>query len=582
MVDYAGSMSLADTAPPRTFALQAAPRRARGALGTPAGSVVLAASIIAAALAAAWYIVNPPSGDLSAHIYRAQLFAHYGFTLWDGQWYAGHDTPAYSVLFPPTAAWLGPRLVGALSAPLAAAAFALIAIRGFGPRARLGALWFAAATVTSLLSGRVPFAAGTALGLAALAAASQGAARTAPPAEAGPLSATPRSRARRVTPASAAAVALALACTLMSPVAGLFLAIAAGAWWLAQRRMLGLALALAALVPIALLSLLFPEGGFEPYAFSVFWHAVAAAVVLGAVALVAAHGRTLLTASVIYALVAIAAYLIHTPVGSNTTRLAALVAGPVLACALLPRNHRVALGVLAIPALWFQWADGIRDVRTTWGDPSVQASYYQPLLHFLDGQGGAPFRIEIPFTAHHYEAAYVAPQYPLARGWERQLDIRYNGLFNRAGQVLTAAQYSAWLDSEGVRFIALSDARLDYSAFAEAYLLRNGRVPGLREVFHSAHWIVWERAGARLVVGDGRLTQLGVESFTLDAGAAGALLVREHFTPYWAIAQGSGCVAAAPGPGGWTLISARRPGRIHVVIRFSLGRVLDHGPRCSG
>jgi hypothetical protein len=52
-----------------------------------------------------------------------------------------------------------------------------------------------------------------------------------------------------------------------------------------------------------------------------------------------------------------------------------------------------------------------------------------------------------------------------------------------------------------------------------------------------------------------------------------------HFTPYWALAGGSGCVAEAPGD--WTEIQARRPGTLHLVISFSLGRIFSQDPRCE-
>jgi hypothetical protein len=55
--------------------------------------------------------------------------------------------------------------------------------------------------------------------------------------------------------------------------------------------------------------------------------------------------------------------------------------------------------------------------------------------------------------------------------------------------------------------------------------------------------------------------------------------VRIHFSPYWAIADGGGCVARAPGD--WTEVRARAAGSLRVVIDFSLSRVFSHGPRCG-
>ena len=74
------------------------------------------------------------------------------------------------------------------------------------------------------------------------------------------------------------------------------------------------------------------------------------------------------------------------------------------------------------------------------------------------------------------------------------------------------------------------------------------------------------------------LTQLGSDSFTLLAPRAGAFTVRVRFTPYWALANGHGCVARAPGD--WVELLARRAESLHVVVDFSLARVFDHGPRC--
>jgi hypothetical protein len=74
------------------------------------------------------------------------------------------------------------------------------------------------------------------------------------------------------------------------------------------------------------------------------------------------------------------------------------------------------------------------------------------------------------------------------------------------------------------------------------------------------------------------LTQLGTDSFTLKVPRAGRYLVRVSFSGYWALSQGRGCVAEAPG--GWTELQASQAGSLHVLIDFSPARVFDHGPRC--
>src|SRR5439155_25236868 len=128
-----------------------------------------------------------------------------------------------------------------------------------------------------------------------------------------------------------------------------------------------------------------------------------------------------------------------------------------------------------------QWNAPVRDWIRAHGDPAIHASYYQPLLRFLDSANdGTPFRVEIPFTANHWESARVAPHYPLARGWERQLDKKYNALFYTAR--LDPARYRRWLDANAVRYVAVPDARLDGSAVQEAALVGSGRLRWLRPI----------------------------------------------------------------------------------------------------
>src|SRR2546423_11621466 len=129
------------------------------------------APLVATALAVAYLIAQPITADLASQTYRTELFERLGFTPWDGQWFAGHHILGYSVLFPPLAAAVGTGVAGALAAVAAAPLFERLARPYFGERARLGALWFAAATATNLFTGRLTFALGVAIGLGALLAA---------------------------------------------------------------------------------------------------------------------------------------------------------------------------------------------------------------------------------------------------------------------------------------------------------------------------------------------------------------------------------------------------------------------------
>jgi hypothetical protein len=516
---------------------------------------------IAAALAVVYLILAPTSPDLAAASYRSGLFSSAGFTLWDNSWYGGHHLLAYSVLAPAVGALIGPRLLAALSMVIATALFACV-IDGWAPTraTRIAAAWFALGASVALLSSRVPFDLGLAIGLGAVLAA----------------------RRRRL----ALALALSVLTSLASPVAGAFLAMAFVAWALAgPARAWPAALTVAALAPIAALALAFPEGGSQPFVGSAFYPELVGVLVI--LALIERERRTLRIGVALYALALTGSFVLSTAVGGNADRLGALAAGPLAALALVcaSRWRRRSLLVLAPLLLYWQANAPVADYVSTLSNPSVEASYYTPLIGELRalgvGYGARPARIEVVATADHWEARFLAPHVMIARGWERQLDIYRNGLFYEESTPLTAARYRAWLSQNAISYVALpEDAPLDYSAGAEARLLTALRPPYLREVWRSAHWRLFAVHGASpLAQTPAVLTAASSDSLSLYAPRPGSYLVRVHFTPYWALGSGSGCVSRAPGD--WTEVQARRAGELHVIIRFSLARVFDRGRRCS-
>jgi hypothetical protein len=511
----------------------------------------LPAWAVAALLAAAYLVIDPPSADLAAQTYRTWLFEHAGPTVWDNGWYAGHHVPSYSILFPPLAAVVGPRLVGALAAVAAAWAFERLALLVAGERGRPAALWFATATAVSLVTGRLTFALGLACALLAVLALARG----------------------RLLWCALAGAATALA----SPVAAAFLAVAFAAWGITHRRWLVAALLCAAtLAPAVALTVLFPEGGDFPFTPSAFWPSLAATILL--LAVLPREQKTLRLGVGLYALLLIVSAAISTPMGGNAVRLGAVFAGPLAALALWPHRRR-ALLLLALPLVYWQISSPVDDVVRAAGDRSVHASYYDGMLRFLTTRPGDPFRVEIPFTDNHWESARVAPDVPLARGWERQLDRKVNALFYDGAPPLTAARYRRWLDENAVRYVALADAPVDYSAAAEAALVRR-RPSFLREVWHDAHWRIFEVARAAPLARGAGARALAMDSDTLDLDVprAGRVLVRVRFTPYWRIARGHGCVAPA---GEWTALTITAPGRVRIATDFALSRVRATSPRCT-
>lgn len=534
-----------------------------GERGSLPGGIARAipATALTVALGVAYLLIAPASPDLAAASYRSDLFSRVGFTLWDNSWYGGHHLLAYSVLAPALGALIGPQPLAAISMVIATALFALLIDGHFpAPAVRIAAVWLAIGASVALLSSRVPFDLGLALGLG---------------------SALGAARERRCW-----ALALAVLCSLASPVAGAFLALAFLTWALAgPARTWPLALSVAALAPIGLLVIAFPEGGTQPFVASAFYPALAGVLIIAA--LMPAEQRLLRLGALLYAVALTGSYLLPTAVGGNADRLGALFAGPLAACVLTGARRRSyrfrALLVLAPLLLYWQINAPVADFDSTLANSSVDASFYAPLIGELRslhvGYGARPARIEVVATATHWEARWLAPHVMLARGWERQLDVYRNGVFYRASEPLTAPRYRAWLARNAISYVALPDAPLDYSALAEARLVRSGRAAYLREIWSSKNWRLFAVADPTpLASAPGVLESVSTDSLTLYAPRPGSYTVRVRFTPYWALAAGSGCVARARG--GWTEVQARQAGSFHVVIGFSLARVLSEAPRC--
>jgi hypothetical protein len=233
--------------------------------------------------------------------------------------------------------------------------------------------------------------------------------------------------------------------------------------------------------------------------------------------------------------------------------------------------------MLSLLAFW-QWSSGVRDFLASQNEPSANVSYYKPLLQFLSKQRPEDGRVEIPFTRSHWESAVVAPHFPLARGWERQLDAGRNPLFY-AG-ILTNFTYANWLAEHAVRFVALPDVKPDTSSFKERGLIEHDP-PYLRLIRRLPHWRIYLVTLPHPMVipapgTDIRLLHLGSDELDLRVHKPGAALLRVRWSPYWRV-RGA-CVERA---GDWTRIVAQRPGKLHVYTSFSLERVLLRGRRCG-
>jgi hypothetical protein len=534
-------------------------------------------TIVAAVLAGLYLVLVPSSVDLAAHLFRAEMFRQQGFAVWNNYWYGGNEVLGYSVLFPAVSAALTPQLAAALAATGTATVFTVLARRHFGDRALAGAVLFAAATAADLYSGRLAFAFGALPALGAILALDS---------------------RRTVT-----ACLLAVVSALCSPVAALFAALVAAGYVLgdvilalrdpavpprgravtpatrtaALAALPGAAVIVAALAPVLLISWMFPQGGSEPFAFTT----MLPLLVISVIALILLpHEQVRLRAGVaVYAVATLALYLIPTPIGSNIARMGTFAALPLVALVCWGRRPRL-LALVVLPLLYVGWSPSVRDGIAGDVDNTASTAFYQPLLGFLDRQaaapGTSPFRIEIPFTSFHWEAYEIATRFSIARGWERQLDIRYNRIFY--GGRLTAHTYRRWLHDNAVRYVAISSADPDYSARAEVTLIDSG-LPYLHQVFRSHNWRVYRVATATPIVqAPAALQRLTAGSLTIQVPRPGTFKLRMRFTPYWHLSSGSGCVAP---DGNWTKLTVPRAEQVKLSTSFSLSRIGATSPRCS-
>jgi hypothetical protein len=461
-------------------------RQWRFTLGTAALSLFLSA--------VGWRGEDYPAQELRIEIFRQ------GDWFWNPNWFGGHPTLGYSTLFPAVGALVGATGLGVLATTSAVGAFeALVRHRASASYATAA---FAFGMVSNLVVGRLQFALGSALALAAVAVLS-------------------RSRI--------AAAVLAILTSLTSPLAALFLAIAFAAWALARRQTSATALLItAALVPAITTSFLFGAGGNFPFPLrSLLW-----SLALCVLAALVSTERMVRIGCALTAAVCLGAFLVDSPLGANVGRLPFLLAGPLLVLGGSPRTRSVLLAVsVAVAVVASLQATQIFKVAyATATDGSTHEAYYREVVSYLLAQPG-DVRVEIPFTAQHWETAHVAEHIPIARGWERQIDRRLNPEFYDEQKPLDARIYHAWLLRNEVTHVALPDTVFDSSSAAEAQLIRSG-LDYLEPVFRNRHWTVFvvedstwhSRRSAEPSMGNGRIAFApGLPSPQLAAGpAAGA------------------------------------------------------------
>ncbi|MCW2776443.1 MAG: rane protein, partial [Frankiales bacterium] len=406
---------------------------------------------------------------------------------------------------------------------------------------RLGAVAVTAAACANLAAGRLTFAAGMVPALAALVLLRRG--RPGAAAAAGALSGL-------ISPLAAFAELTALA--------GLFLS--------GRPRRPLLLTGLVTAVPVGVVSLLFGQPSrmpFDPWAaFGIVITCVAVAVLQVPAAVRAVAGIT--------AVLAVAAWAIPSPIGVNVGRLPMLLAAPLVLATVRkdgPVVRVVVLGLLAWPMT------NLGHELAIAASPSSSAAYYAPLLRHLPAAGTATQRLELVDTRSHGGSFYLAGQVPLARGWERQVDVAKNPLFY--APALSATAYRSWLQSHAVGWVALSSADPDYGARTEADLVRRG-LPYLEPVWHDADWRLF-RVTVPAPAATGGLTVTALQDSAVQLTSTGSArgVVRVAYSRLLAVhAEGDplrrGCLE--PSPTGDTVVTVPTAGRW--TIEADVGQLL--------
>lgn len=431
------------------------------------------------------YLLAPNMGvDLSAQLARADFARQQPLTPVDLRWFGGTFPLGYSLWVPSVMAVLGAKIVGALSAVASTYLFTRL-LQGAGARRPFaGGVAAALCQVANLVEGRVAFGAGLVCGLAAL------------------LSLSRHRRSR--------AAFLSLLAGAANPVVALLLWVCA-AVALARRRMIdALTLTVASAIPVAIIAGLFADGGNEPFGRSDALHALGASVVVALV--IPLRYKAIRLGAVLGIVMVLAAYFVHTPVGSNATRLSLLFAIP-LVVALVELKAVITLATIVIAiAVQVPFTFGTLQAA---GSPATTASYYQPLLEEIESRGQVSGRLEVPEMIGHWDSYFVARSVPLARGWLRQVDTKLNGtvLYDHAP---TAATYRSFLDDNAVEYVAVPDARL--SSFGRREVASLATMPYLQKVWTGSHWTLYSVDNAvPIVESPGKLVSYTASELVISA-----------------------------------------------------------------
>ncbi|MER6229544.1 MFS transporter [Streptomyces sp. NPDC001616] len=486
---------------------------------------VLLTAAVAAAVHLLWFFFFANSGgDIAAQDAWAEFVGRHPGTAYNLAWYGGMHPVSYSVVSPYLMSVLGVRTTMMVVGTVSSALTALILVRVPAVRNPLAcALAGVFAYLCNALSGRVTFGLGMMFALGAVAAV---------------FCWPHRWRYKRWAKAVVAAPLAGLA-TAGSPVAGLFLGVVAAALFLNKRRPGAYALGLAPVAVVVLSAWLFPFSGTQPMALGTLSLPFLYSVFV--FFLVPRDWHTVRTAAAVYGAGTLLTYVVDSQIGSNVSRMAMLFAGVVLLAALpytAPRTRRWYALIVVFAGLNF-WIGfkGVDDIVRT----APAASWNRelaPLVNQLQKVGAERGRVEVVPASSHREASALAPYVNLARGWNRQADMKRNPLFY--DDTLDPVNYREWLDRWAVHYVVLPTGMPDSGGEQEAALVEKGQ-PYLKAVWSDANWKLF-RVLDPVPLADPPATveRAGDDELTIRVQSAGRVLIRIPYSRWLAVVDDEG------------------------------------------
>lgn len=424
---------------------------------------------VAAVLAWGFLLLPPMNTDLAAQLARADFANRYPFSIIDFRWFGGTVEYGYTLWASTLMAHIGTKPTGALAAVIGTWYSVRLLHRLQPARPLLGGIAAAVTQVANVVEGRITFACGLTCGLIAITVLT--------------TTRVPRWVAIPLT------IVFSLLCGGASPVAGLLLWVAGGVAVLLRRPGAAALLMVPSGVSVAVISIVFGDGGHQPFTFlDCLKSLIALAIVLAAVPL---RCHPIRLGAGLGIVMVLAAFALPTPVGSNANRLSLLFALPIAASFIHWRAKTLAAaGLIAVFAV--QLPVGISTITST-GRVSGYSSYYYPVIEAIEARGQLTGRVEVPEMDGHWDSVYLARYVPLARGWLRQTDVRLNdAVFYK--QKPTVSSYRTFLINNAVQYVAVPDAELTNYGQSEQELIATN-LPYLNPIVHTTHWTIYQVLG---------------------------------------------------------------------------------------